>query len=296
MPTVRVRGIDVYYEEHGSAGPHLLMAHGLLGSVALMRRFAERPEDIAARGVRVVAYDARGHGRSGYSVRGEDYHWQALAEDMRGVIEALRLDRPAVYGGSMGAGTALMLALAHPESVDRLILMSPPPLAERLPEVRRMFGALATLYQVLGVSLTARLVGLHPAMRRLRSANPRLDLAAILADQRRAAIVPAIRGLLDGPPIPAERLGEVAAPALILTHPGDRVHPLASGEILQRRLAQAELVVAPAATYWEEHPDEVAALVAAFVRGEAVRPGRAEDSGHDRWSPAGEGGRGREGG
>jgi pimeloyl-ACP methyl ester carboxylesterase len=50
MATVRVRGIDLYYEEYGS-GPQLVVAHGLMGSVALAPWFGERVEEIAARGV-----------------------------------------------------------------------------------------------------------------------------------------------------------------------------------------------------------------------------------------------------
>lgn len=281
LATVRVRGIDFYYEEHG-AGPHLLMAHGLLGSVAVMRQFAERPADIAARGVHVVAYDARGHGRSGYSTRHEDYHWAALAGDMHAIIGALGLERPTVYGGSMGAGTALMLALAHPESAERLVLMAPPPLGNRVPRVRRTFGTLATLYQLLGVRLTAQLVAMHPAMRRLQAANPRLELRAFFGGQRRAGIVPAIRGLLGGPQIPVERLGEVRQAVLVLTHPDDPVHPLSSGEILHERLPHAKLAVAPTATYWDEHPDQVTELVAAFARGEPIGAEMFRQRPHER--------------
>ena len=64
MPFIHVRGVELYYEEHGSrSDPHLLMAHGLMGSVAVMESFSERPAAIAARGLHVIAYDARGHGR-----------------------------------------------------------------------------------------------------------------------------------------------------------------------------------------------------------------------------------------
>jgi 3-oxoadipate enol-lactonase len=275
MPTVRVRGIDIYYEEYGE-GPHLLMAHGLLGSVALMSRFAERIEDIARRGVHVVAYDARGHGRSGYTTRRADYHWSALAEDMYAVIGALKLDRPTVYGGSMGAGTALMLALAHPEAAERLILMAPPPFGDAVAPVRRTFGGLATLYQILGSRLTARVVTALPAMRRFQRANPRVDLQSFFAGQRRAAIVPAIRGLLRGPQIPVERLGQIAQPALVLTHPDDPIHPLSSGELLHRRLPHAKLAVALTATYWEEHPDALTHVVAAYSKGDAIARGLPE--------------------
>jgi pimeloyl-ACP methyl ester carboxylesterase len=272
MPTARARGIDIYYEEYGE-GPHLIVAHGLLGSVAVLPRFAERIQDIAARGVHVVAYDARGHGRSGYTTRRADYYWASLAEDMHAFMRALGIDRATVYGGSMGAGTALMLALAQPDAVERLILMSPPPFGDDMRRTRRMFGGLALLYQLLGTHVAARVVAALPPSRRLTTPDQRHDLRSFLSNQRRAAIVPAIRGLIFGPQIPLDRLGAIVQPAIVLTHPDDPIHPLASGTTLRERMPHAKLAVAPSPTYWDEHPDELTRLVAAYVRGESIEEG-----------------------
>jgi 3-oxoadipate enol-lactonase len=273
MPTLHARGIDFYYEEHGEPGdPPLLMAHGLLGSVAEAARFGERPADIAALGVRVICYDARGHGRSGYTTNRVDYSWTALSEDMHAVLGALSIERPTIYGGSMGAGTALMLALAHPDRVGRLILQSPPPLGADIRAARRMLGALATLYQFLGTGLAARAVTSLPATRPLERQGEAGSMRTFLARQRREAIVPAIRGVLANRLMPPERFAEIAHPTLILTHPDDAIHPRASGEILHRTMPHARLAVAPTATYWQEHTRELSQLVAAFARGENVAP------------------------
>ncbi len=273
MPTVSVRGIDLYYEEYGE-GPHLVIAHGLMGSVALLESFGERPQDIAARGLHVVAYDARGHGRSGYSTRRADYRFEAQAEDLRGLLDALGIDRASLYGGSMGAGTALMLALAHPARVERLILQSPPPFPGDNRPAQRMFGGLATLYQLFGPRLTARMVTGLPAVRRSQQQAPGLDLRAFFAGQRRAAIVPAIRGLLLGEPqVPVGRLGEVEHPTLVLTHPDDEIHPLRSGEILHEHMPHAKLAVAPTPAYWQENPDALTHVISSFVKGEPVAQG-----------------------
>ena len=274
MPTVRVRGIAVYYEEHGHRGdPPLVMAHGLLGSVAEAERFGERAGEIASLGVHVVSYDARGHGRSGYTKRRSDYRWSSLAEDMCGLLRALNVERPTIYGGSMGAGTALMLALVHPERVARLILQSPPPFGADIRAARRMLGGLATLYQLFGTSIAARIVTALPSMRRLQREGGGGDMREFLSRQRRAAIVPAIRGVLGNPLMPTEQFAEIAHPALVLTHPDDPIHPLASGRTLHERMPHARLAVAPSATYWQEHPAELSALVAAFARGDDALPG-----------------------
>lgn len=286
MPTVRVRGIDLYYEEYGSGIP-LIFAHGLMGSVALTPRFGDHLDEIAGRGVRVIAYDARGHGRSGYTTQREDYHWDALAEDMYSLIVALDIDRPCVMGGSLGAATALILALAHPERVDRLLLRAPPPFGEDIKPAQRQFAGIATLYRLLGSQLTARLITSLPAQRRLQRARPANDLRSFFASQRRASVVPAIQGaLLDAPQLPMDRLGEIGQPTLILTHPDDALHPLASGELLHGQMPHARLAVAPTPTYWQDEHHALAYVVSSFVKGEPVAQGLPEKvlHQHDRAS------------
>jgi pimeloyl-ACP methyl ester carboxylesterase len=195
---------------------------------------------------------------------------------MYAFIRALGIERASIYGGSMGAGTALMLALAHPEVVERLILMSPPPFGDDMRRARRMFGALALLYQLLGTHVASSVVSALPPARRLTTPDQRHELRSFLSNQRRAAIVPAIRGLLYGPQIPLDRLSAITQPAVVLTHPDDPIHPLASGKILRERMPHAKLAVAPAPTYWDEHPDEVTRLVSAYVRGEPIEDAVAE--------------------
>ena len=281
MPYVTTRGVELYYEEIGDAqGPVLLYAHGLMGSIAYQRRIGEGPDGFAERGLRVIAYDARGHGRSGYTTGRADYHWSALADDMHAFIEALGLERPAVYGGSMGAGTALMLALQHPEAVSRLVLIVPPPFGEDMAPVARTFGGLAVLYQLFGSNLTSRLIGLLPSTRRSQADG--FDMRRFIGEQRAAAVVPAIRGVLvDQPQLPYERFGEIEHPALVLTHPDDPIHPLRSGEILHERMRHARLAAAREFGWWASHPEELSHLVAAFVRDEAL-PGMPSRHRHQR--------------
>jgi len=276
MPFARVRGIDLYYEEHGD-GPPLIVAHGLMGSVELSRQFGEDLEAIGARGVRVIAYDARGHGRSGGTAHRPDYRWSSLAADMLGLMHALGLERASLCGGSMGAGTSLMLALAHPEAVERLVLRAPPPFGEEMRYARRLFGGLALMFQLLGPGLTARLLARMPQARDARAATPALDIRAFLGSQRRGTIVPAIRGLLHDEKLPAERFREITAPTLVLTHPGDAVHPESSGRLLYETMPHAQLAAAPGQTYWQEHPDTVTRVIAAFARGEPIAQALPDD-------------------
>ncbi len=267
MPYTTVRNVSLYYQQHGDpAAPHVLVAHGLMGSIAYTNRIGQRLTALAGAGLHVTAYDARGHGRSGYTTDRRDYRWGALAEDMHAFVEALGLAPVTVYGGSMGAGTALALALAHPGDIKRLALLVPPPFGEDMPPVARTFGALATSYQFLGVRLTARIAGYLARRRGLDDAAV-AELRRFLGSQRRAPVVPAIRGLvLEQPQLPVERFHEIGVPALVMTQPNDPIHPLSSGETLRRELPHAGLVAALEPEYWNAHTDQLAALIAAFTR------------------------------
>jgi pimeloyl-ACP methyl ester carboxylesterase len=259
--------VDLHVEAWGS-GPTLVVAHGLLGSVELAGRFGAPPRAYADHGLRVVAYDARGHGRSGFTAREEDYRWASHAADLAELLRALDLGPVSLLGGSMGAGSALLLALAHPGLVERLVLVAPPPFGAALGVARRTFLPLALLYRLCGVRATARIVTALPSMRRLQRENPRNDLLSFLASQRRASVVPAIRGLLrERDPLPTARFPEIVQETLVFVHPDDPIHPLASGELLEKTLPRARVRFAPTATHWQQHPEIVTSEVAAFVRG-----------------------------
>jgi pimeloyl-ACP methyl ester carboxylesterase len=255
MPYAKVRGVRLYYEEHGS-GPCVIVAHGLLGSVATAT--VVNAARLAGTGLRVIAYDARGHGLSEHSERSEDYSWSSLAEDLHQLMNAVGIQRAAVCGTSMGAGVALTLAMTQPTRVERLILRSPPPFgADLRPALRRM-SALASMCRYFGVPLTAWIVGMLPG---------NAEQARTIAAQRRAALLPAIRGLLfDGAPIPTERLQAIHIPTLILSHPGDRMHPLRSGELIRDSIPHASLHVAASAQHWKQNPDALSELVASFIK------------------------------
>jgi pimeloyl-ACP methyl ester carboxylesterase len=266
MPYVQAHGVQFHYEEHGSGRP-LVIAHGLFGSIDTARAQGHSVESWGASGVRAIGIDARGHGRSGHTRRREDYGWPALASDLAAVLDALGLERVNIYGTSMGAGAALMFALAHPDRVERLVLRSPPPLGADMRALRPRMGALALLYRCLGARLTAGLIG---------ATSPAGDpFPAMLRSQRSSAIVPAIRALAFGEPqLPLDRFVEIGAPTLVLAHPGDIQHPLRSGEVLLERLPNATLLVAPSVAHFREHRAALQRIVTAFIKVEPL-PGDA---------------------
>src|SRR5919109_1050698 len=106
-------------EEAGDGVPVVLL-HGLTATrryVVMGSRALERS------GHRVVAYDARGHGRSSPAGDPASYGYDELAADLAAVLDALEVERAVLAGASMGAHTALRFALARPDRVMGVVII-----------------------------------------------------------------------------------------------------------------------------------------------------------------------------
>ncbi|MFO1061361.1 MAG: alpha/beta hydrolase [Dongiaceae bacterium] len=103
-------GARIWYASHGAAGPAAILLHGGLGHSG---NWGHQVPALRAAGYRVVLVDSRGHGRS--TQDGRPLGYRLMAADLAAVIDALRLERPALVGWSDGACTALTLAMAEPE-------------------------------------------------------------------------------------------------------------------------------------------------------------------------------------
>jgi non-heme chloroperoxidase len=90
--------IEIYYEDHGSGQPVVLIHGYPLSSDSWERQ--ERA--LLSAGYRVVRYDRRGFGRSSRPTTGYDY--DTFAADLAAVMEHLSLEEAALVGFSMGSG------------------------------------------------------------------------------------------------------------------------------------------------------------------------------------------------
>lgn len=117
MPKVLANGINLHYWRVGE-GPDVVMLHGLSGNLAVWHL---KMVPILRRAYRVTTYDLRGHGRSDAPPTGYTTH--DMAEDLRGLMDALEIERAHLIGHSLGADIALHLALLYPERADRLVLV-----------------------------------------------------------------------------------------------------------------------------------------------------------------------------
>jgi pimeloyl-ACP methyl ester carboxylesterase len=104
------------------SGPPILLLHGLTAThryVVMGSRALERS------GYRVIAYDARGHGSSSPAAERDAYGYDELGADLLAVLDGLGVDQAVLAGASMGAHTALWLALTMPERCAGLVVITP---------------------------------------------------------------------------------------------------------------------------------------------------------------------------
>jgi 3-oxoadipate enol-lactonase len=114
-------GVTLAGEDAGE-GFAVVLLHGLTATrryVVMGSRALERS------GHRVIAYDARAHGQSDPAPDPGDYGYERLAGDLLAVLDDRGIERAVLAGASMGAHTLTAFALAHPERVAGLVIMTP---------------------------------------------------------------------------------------------------------------------------------------------------------------------------
>ena len=116
--TIDSAGARLAGEEAGD-GVAVVLLHGL---TATRRYVVMGSKNLERGGHRVVAYDARGHGRSGPA---PEYGYGALAADLLAVLDDRGIDRAVLAGASMGAHTLIRFALDHPQRAAALVAITP---------------------------------------------------------------------------------------------------------------------------------------------------------------------------
>src|SRR4029453_11284414 len=117
MPRVSVNGIRLHYEETGAGAP-LVFVHEFAGDAQswhLQVRFF-------ARRYRTIAFNARGYPPSDVPTDGSAYSQDHAVEDIRGLVDALGIDRAHICGLSMGGYATLHFGLRHPERALSLVV------------------------------------------------------------------------------------------------------------------------------------------------------------------------------
>jgi poly(3-hydroxyoctanoate) depolymerase len=264
QPTIRsleVDGIRLRTSVWGG-GPPLLLVTGLGASLDLARPFEQ---ELTARGVQTVAFDAPGIGEStAYNL---PRRMPGIARTIEAMLDALGYDRVDVVGVSLGGVVVQQLAHQAPRRVRRLGLAATGPGLGGVPGSPRVLLALATPRRYYQPDYYRRIAG------RIYGGQARRDPEALLhGSPARFVEPPSVRGYLGQLYAIAgwtslPWLHRLRQPTLVLAGDDDPIVPLINGRILARRIPDARLHVVDGGghLFLLERPAEMAALVTRFL-------------------------------
>jgi pimeloyl-ACP methyl ester carboxylesterase len=276
MPTVERDGVPIYFEEHGSGEPLLL----LMGLGTDAHAWEWQVPDFAA-GHRVILVDNRGIGRSGKPPG--PYTTALLAEDARAVLDRVGAVRAHVVGVSMGGMIAQELALAHPGRVGALVLACTYARPGREIEATSTEGAqrigAASPFELLargGIDFTA-----IDVKQLLEFMMPLVHSPQFLVEKREWLRAMFERSLGYGFSLPAflgqvaaamehdtrARLPSLRAPTLVITGTADRLVPARHSDELASLIPGARLLRIDGAAHGLplEHPERFNRAVLEFI-------------------------------
>jgi pimeloyl-ACP methyl ester carboxylesterase len=237
-------GVTLSGERAGEGIPVVLL-HGLTATrryVVMGSRALERSGHL------VVSYDARGHGRSEPAPQPSAYGYELLAADLGSVLDALALERAVLAGASMGAHTALAFALARPQRVAGLVLITPSFDPARPREQRELdrWDALARGLREDGVDGFVRAYDLGSVPDAWRETVERVLRQRLSAHEHPLAVADALQAVPRSLPFQSlDELAAIAAPTVVVASrdEADPGHPLAVGERYAAAIVGAQAVV-----------------------------------------------------
>src|ERR1700751_444280 len=109
--------VKLYYEDSGSGIP-IVFVHGFAGDY----RSWEPQVRYFARGYRCITYNARESPPSDVPAEGERYSQDRARDDIRAVLDALKIDKAHIVGLSMGGFAALHFGFTYPQRARSLVV------------------------------------------------------------------------------------------------------------------------------------------------------------------------------
>jgi pimeloyl-ACP methyl ester carboxylesterase len=242
-------GVELSGEESGAtaAAETVVLLHGLTAS----RRYVVMGSTALQRaGHRVIAYDARGHGRSAPAAGAGEYGYEKLAGDLGTLLDERGVQRALLAGASMGAHTALRFALSHPERVAALALITPafdptPNPFARAAELER-WDALARGLRDGGVEGFVAAYDLATVPVALRATIETVLRQRLALHEHPLAVADALEAVPRSRPFDdIARLETIDVPTIVVASrdEADPGHPLAVGERYAQAIPDAQLLV-----------------------------------------------------
>jgi len=237
--------VKLFYEESGSGVP-VVFVHEFAGDYrsweTQMRHFA--------RSYRCIAYNARGYPPSDVPADGERYSQDRARDDIRAVLDALKIDKAHIVGLSMGGFAALHFGFTYPQRACSLVVAGCGYGAA--PNQRQQFAeeaeAAARKFEE-GMARAAEAYALGPTRVQFQNKDPRgwQEFAHQLAEHSSEGSARTLRGVQKRRPSLfdlVDGMKAITVPTLVMT--GDEDWPCLEPALLMKRtIPTAALVVMP---------------------------------------------------
>jgi pimeloyl-ACP methyl ester carboxylesterase len=253
-------GQRIAYSVYGDGPRVTVLLPGLLLSQRMQEPLARA---LAARGERVILMEPLGHGRSDRPRDMWRYSMNTFGREVVALLDELEIEQAVVGGTSLGANIALEVASAAPERLRGMVL--------EMPVLDNGLLGSALAFTPLLVALTFG----EPVMKGVQSVARRVPrrplplIAEIMVDwvsQDPGPSGAVLQGLFFGRIAPHR--GErrtFDAPALVIGHPRDPVHPFSDADMLAAELPNGRLLNADSIVELRTRPERLTGEIAAFV-------------------------------
>ena len=238
MPKANIGDAEIYYEEHGSGEP-LLLVSGLGGTAAYWK--ANIP-GLAAK-YRVIVHDHRGAGQSTHSKM--RYSVDQMTDDVVRLMDRLKIGRAHLVGHSTGGAIGQTLAIRNPERLKKLVLFATWTKADKF--FRQLFEARRALLTQVGKEAYVRAgtLFLYPpswieANEATLEEREQFSIATFAPPEVVASRIDAIVAFDR-----TAELGKIKTPTLVLCAKDDFITPAYFSEKLAQQIPGAQLVLLP---------------------------------------------------
>jgi pimeloyl-ACP methyl ester carboxylesterase len=239
-------GVKLYYEETGK-GISIVFIHEFAGDY----RSWESQVRYFARYYRCITFNARGYPPSDVPSDGEKYSQDRARDDIRAVLDALKIDKAHIVGLSMGGFATLHFGFTYPQRARSLVIAGCGYGAE--PSKRAQFAeeaeASAKRFEELTMAKAAEGYALGPTRVQHQNRDPRgwREFADQFAEHSTEGAALTMRGVQKRRPSLFElvdKMKTITVPTLIMT--GDEDWPcLEPGILMKKNIATAGFAVMP---------------------------------------------------
>jgi pimeloyl-ACP methyl ester carboxylesterase len=259
MPSFKHGGQKLAYEIYGDGSRNLVLLPGLLLPSRMHEPLAH---DLVARGNRVITLDLLGHGKSDRPRDMWRYSMPSFGRQVVALLDHLEIDQAVIGGTSLGANTTLEVASLAPTRVRGMVI--------EMPVLDNALLACALAFTPLLVSLTFG----EPITRPLASAMRRVprifghypNVFLDWVSQEPGPSAALLQGLFFGRVAPhREERKTFEAPAIVLGHPREPIHPFSDAKMLAEELPNGSLVEANSLFELRFRPERLTAIIADFL-------------------------------